>query len=601
MKNETLTHRWNIHAGRTKSGTACGCKITPTKRNNCLLGILAAAVASALLPAMATAGLVVLEAESGALGADWVIHNDTPSFISIASADAGTAPGTGSRLATFSAVFPAPGRYNLYARVRVEPDATGGGSFFYANGFGNKPADDPEAWILCSGLIDCGFTNPVSVVAGVGEPGLSDTWKWVSISDHTGTGGEPPVRFDVPQGNLALTFQIGGRGTGLGIDKLAFAKVGYALTVSNLDTGTLPAPLRWLLSVPELLQPGSLIMSMYANPGFRYAIDVATSLVPPIAWTPLVANSANSQGLVVFTSAPAGPQRFYRARELTSQTVSYPPPLAYPVENTGADCPPPPLPTMANLPVIHPLPDPFMWSATNPTNWAYPTGRSTNFADWRCRRAEIKAEIEHYEIGPKPTVDLNNVFASYSGTGTTGTLTVRVTNFVAGTPRTLTLTCAVRLPTGSGPFPVVIGMNSPSGSIPETIFSSRNIARITYSHNQVTVYGSHSNSDPFYQLYPHLNTANSGQYAAWAWGVSRIIDGLYKLEGQLGTARINLERIAVTGCSYAGKMALFAGALDERIALTIAQEPGGGGAAAWRVSETLGNVEKLGATDRNWF
>lgn len=48
-------------------------------------------------------------------------------------------------------------------------------------------------------------------------------------------------------------------------------------------------------------------------------------------------------------------------------------------------------------------------------------------------------------------------------------------------------------------------------------------------------------------------------------------------------------------------MALFAGALDERIALTIAQESGGGGAAAWRVSETLGNVETLGKTSDAWF
>lgn len=290
-----------------------------------------------------------------------------------------------------------------------------------------------------------------------------------------------------------------------------------------------------------------------------------------------------------------------RAPEQRVFVTSTTPPIVYSVENTGADCPPPPLPSIAKLPLIQPLPDPFMWSATNPTNWSYPTGRSTNFADWRCRRAEIKTEIENYEIGPKPAVDLQNVFAIYSGTGTTGTLTVWVTNIVSGTPRTLTLRCKVALPAGPGPFPVVIGMNSPSGSIPGSIFTSRNIARITFSHNQVTVYGAHSNSDPFYQLYPHLNTTNSGQYAAWAWGVSRIIDGLYKLDGQLGSARINLERIAVTGCSYAGKMALFAGALDERITLTIAQEPGGGGAAAWRVSETLGNVEKLGATDRNWF
>jgi hypothetical protein len=48
-------------------------------------------------------------------------------------------------------------------------------------------------------------------------------------------------------------------------------------------------------------------------------------------------------------------------------------------------------------------------------------------------------------------------------------------------------------------------------------------------------------------------------------------------------------------------MALFAGAFDERIALTMAQESGGGGAPAWRVSETLGDVEKLGRTSNQWF
>jgi len=259
-------------------------------------------------------------------------------------------------------------------------------------------------------------------------------------------------------------------------------------------------------------------------------------------------------------------------------------PYVYEVENTGADCPIPYLPSFNELPVINSLPDPFEWSDGR--------GRIKNISDWRLRRAEIKAEIEHYEIGIKPDRP-ENITASYSN----GLLTVNITI----DDRTLTLTSQVILPEGEGPFPVVIGMNSPSGSIPASIFTSRNIARITYNHNQVTTYYGHSNTNPYYRLYPELNVDNTGQYSAWAWGVSRLIDGLELVQDVLP---INLKRIAVTGCSYAGKMALFAGALDERIALTIAQESGGGGYTTWRFSEEINkreSVETLGKTDYSWF
>jgi hypothetical protein len=259
-------------------------------------------------------------------------------------------------------------------------------------------------------------------------------------------------------------------------------------------------------------------------------------------------------------------------------------PLVYQVENTGADCPKPPLLSVNQLPTIPSLPDPFAWGDGR--------GRMSAFSDWRYRRAEIAAQIQYYEIGEKPARP-DTIAASYSG----GVLTVNVT--VKG--KTLTLTSQVILPAGTGPLPAVIGMNSPSGSIPSTIFSSRNIARITFSHDQVTAYNNPQNTDPYYRLYgPTLNIDNTGQYSAWAWGVSRIIDGLQLVQNVLP---IDLKHIAVTGCSYAGKMALFAGAFDERIALTIAQESGGGGATSWRYSQTepAGSVEMLGATSHQWF
>jgi hypothetical protein len=257
-------------------------------------------------------------------------------------------------------------------------------------------------------------------------------------------------------------------------------------------------------------------------------------------------------------------------------------PLVYTHENTGASFKPPLLPTMDKLPLTDPLPDPFEWSDGK--------GRSTKFADWERRRNEIKAEIENYEIGTKPARP-EKITSTYVNADSTLKVDVTVNG------QTLTLLAKVYLPEGKGPFPAVIGMNSPSGSIPADLLTSRNIARIRYLHNQVTTYNAPKSTDPYYQLYPNLWGA-SGQYSAWAWGVSRIIDGLELVKN---TLPIDVKHLAVTGCSYAGKMALFAGAFDERIALTIPVESGGGGAPAWRVSEASGDVEKLGATSHQWF
>ncbi|MCA9263865.1 MAG: hypothetical protein KDA60_08435 [Planctomycetales bacterium] len=255
------------------------------------------------------------------------------------------------------------------------------------------------------------------------------------------------------------------------------------------------------------------------------------------------------------------------------------PPLVYDVEHTGANLDKPLLPTFDQLPMIRPLPDPFGWSDGS--------GRSTKFTDWIRRRTEIKAEIEHYGIGTKPTRP-EKISASYSA----GVLTVNVT--VNG--ETLQLTSRISLPQGEGPFPAVIGIGRGSGSLPADIFEGREIALVAFDFGQVMSHTQKRGQEPINRLYPELK--QMGAYAAWSWGVSRIIDGLELVQDELP---IDRRHIAVTGCSFAGKMALFAGAFDERIALTIAQESGGGGAAAWRVSETLGNVETLGNTSSAWF
>lgn len=260
-------------------------------------------------------------------------------------------------------------------------------------------------------------------------------------------------------------------------------------------------------------------------------------------------------------------------------------PTAYEKENTGATCKPPRLPNFEQLPISKSLPNPLAWENKR--------GVVTKFKDWKKRRAEIAYEIQHYEIGEKPAVDLKDVHPRMNG----DTLVVDVT--VNG--QTLTLSSLITYPkTGKAPYPVMIGTSHIS--LPSALFEGRGIALMTFHEKQVNDYsqfGKHGQRGQFDfdRLYPHLSS--NGAYSEWAWGLSRLIDGLQILGSKI--TRIDTRHIGVTGCSYTGKMALFCGAFDERVALTIPQEPGGGGAAAWRVSHTLTEVESQERTDYNWF
>ena len=254
-------------------------------------------------------------------------------------------------------------------------------------------------------------------------------------------------------------------------------------------------------------------------------------------------------------------------------------PLVYASENTGSHFPIPDMPDAASLPVIRELPDPLQGVST--------------FADWERRRNEISAQIQHYGIGQKPAVSPNDIMAYMDA----DTLVVYVT--VGG--HTLKLRSEIRYPNvGKPPYALMIGTSGIA--LPKQLFEGRPIATMVFHEYQVNGYSqwrkrSDRGNHWFDRLYPH-RTAN-GAYSEWAWGLSRLIDGLQQLGPEI--TKIDMKHIGVTGCSYAGKMALYCGAFDERVALTIAQEPGGGGAAAWRVSHPQDSVENLDRTDYHWF
>ncbi len=77
-----------------------------------------------------------------------------------------------------------------------------------------------------------------------------------------------------------------------------------------------------------------------------------------------------------------------------------------------------------------------------------------------------------------------------------------------------------------------------------------------------------------------------GGIAAWAWGISRLVDYLET------EPAVDAKRIAITGCSRLGKTVMWAGARDSRIAMVIDSCSGEGGSALSRrnYGETIAHL-----------
>ena len=245
-----------------------------------------------------------------------------------------------------------------------------------------------------------------------------------------------------------------------------------------------------------------------------------------------------------------------------------PPPVPKTAENPGADCDVGALPGVGSLPNNANLPDPF----TNLDGT-----RISDKSEWWCRRQEILKQAYNYMYGDKPAPP-ESVTGSISG----GTITVNVSD----NGRSTSFTASISTPSGSGPFPVMIGYGGsffgtgiPGGL--QSILDQQGVATIGYSPYDLGAEngGSGPKRGAFYDLYGSDHPA--GLLAAWGWGVSRIIDVLEQHD------IIDASKVGVTGCSRFGKGPFVASAFDARIALAIPVESGIGGIPALRLVPRL--------------
>jgi hypothetical protein len=242
---------------------------------------------------------------------------------------------------------------------------------------------------------------------------------------------------------------------------------------------------------------------------------------------------------------------------------------------------PPDLPVQTNLPDVMTLDD---------------GSRVTTPAQWLIRRDEIKAVLEHYELGhPPPPPGNVKGKVLHSEKFLDGAVQYRVVHIGFGPHHRLGFNVAIFTPAGRGPFPTIInptslmipGMNFTNKSatitstnrpahaiVPAdparlalgfTNILSRGYALVIYNHNETGLDYHTWRSTAYYPAYPGYDW---GEMMGWAWGFSRIVD---YLETQ---SFVDKTKIIGVGHSRRGKIVMTAAAFDDRIALVA---PGGSG------------------------
>jgi hypothetical protein len=244
-------------------------------------------------------------------------------------------------------------------------------------------------------------------------------------------------------------------------------------------------------------------------------------------------------------------------------------------------------PRVAALRAMAELPDPFI---------ADDGQRLINPKQWPLRRQELRQAVLKYEYGsPPPTSEVAiEMVSTHPATqpAITGA-TVMELLLKTGPDQQLKTRLILTIPSASAPhgpkFPVIVRGDLCWGHVDPHIAEAvieRGYMLAEFDRTMVAA-DKAGRGNGIYLAYPEFD---GGDLVAWAWTFSRVIDYL------VTRPDVDAKCIVVTGLSRGGKAALLAGALDERVAVTVPASSGCGGCAAYRVqppkSEDIAAITK---------
>lgn len=260
----------------------------------------------------------------------------------------------------------------------------------------------------------------------------------------------------------------------------------------------------------------------------------------------------------------------------------------------------PPFPEVNDLPVQTNMPNVMIMDDGT---------RVSTLGQWRERRKEVKAILEHYELGhppPPPGNVKGKVLQSHDYLN--GAVKYRLVHLSFGPQGKLGMDIAIFTPSEGEPFPTIINpsffmtpgvnfTNTPAARAaaaavahrPAHLFTtpvdpaqaalgfsnllSRGYAIVTYRYTQCGEDNPDFRTNSFYPAYPAYDW---GELMGWAWGLSRVVD---YLETQKFADK---SKIIALGHSRLGKLVMVATAFDERISLGAPAGSSGAGTGAYR-------------------